>query len=158
MFTVAVGLVIAVGVLGTLVPILPGPFLVWGAALTYGLVKGFDPIGWTALGFITAGLIAAVYLGFRLPQQSAAAEGLGLGAQTFALALAIIGFFLVPVVGAGLGFVAGVWVVRYRQIGDTGAANRSTLMTIRGLLKAAAAQFGCAVGMAGAWLIWVVIG
>ncbi len=156
--TIVIGVIIAAGVVGTLIPILPGPILVWLATVVYGLLTGFDAVAWISLVVITALLMAAIYLGFRLPQQSAASEGLTLGTQLFAVALAVIGFFLIPIVGAAIGFVTGVWLVRYRQMSNVAAANRSTVMTLKAISKAAIAQFLCALGMAGVWGVWVLTG
>jgi uncharacterized protein YqgC (DUF456 family) len=153
-----IGLVIAVGVVGTLVPILPGPLMIWGAALTYGLITGFGAVGWIMMALITGGLFTALYFGVRIPQKSAAGGGLGTGTQLFALALAVVGFFVIPVLGAALGFTLGIWLATYRQEGDVARANRSTLITLRAFGKATLLQFACAVAMAGSWALWVLIG
>jgi hypothetical protein len=157
-FTILIGLAIAVGVVGTLIPVLPGPLLVWGAALTYGIVAGFGVTGWIMMVLITIGLITALYLGVRIPQKSATGSGLGGGTQLFALALAVAGFFVVPVLGAALGFALGIWIAIYRRERYVTQANRSTLITLRAFGKATLLQFACAVGMAGAWGLWVLIG
>ncbi len=155
---VLIGLVMAVGTVGTLVPILPGPFLVWAAALVWALLTDFDAIGIVAMVLITAGLGLAVYLGIRIPQMSASGEGLSLAAQALAVGLAIIGFFVVPIVGAALGFALGVWLSRWWVLRDAGAANTSTLKALRAMLKAAGAQFLCSIGMSMTWLLWAIIG
>lgn len=157
-FTVLIGLAIAVGVVGTLIPVLPGPLLVWGAALVYGVVAGFGVTGWIMMTLITIGLVTALYLGVRIPQKSAAGSGLGAGTQFFALALAVVGFFVVPVLGAALGFALGIWLATYRREGDLTRANQSTMITLRAFGKATLLQFACAVAMAGAWALWALIG
>lgn len=156
--TILIGLTIAVGVVGTLIPVLPGPLLVWGAALTFGIIAGFGAVGWIMMALITLGLVIALYLGVRIPQKSAAATGLGAGTQLFSLALAVVGFFVIPVLGAALGFALGIWIATYRREGDLAGANRSTLITLRAFGKATLLQFACAVGMAGSWALWALIG
>lgn len=155
---VLVAMTMAVGSLGTLVPVLPGPLLVWVAALVWGLMVGFGVLGAVAMLLITSGLALAFYLGVRIPQRSAAGEGLGIGAQLLAVLLAVVGFFVVPIVGAAIGFAFGVWLSRWWSLRDIAAANSSTGRALRAMLKAAGAQFLCALGMSMTWVVWALIG
>ena len=76
MSVVLVALALGVGVLGTLVPILPGLLLCWAAVVAYGLVEGFGPLGWFAVAVATALTALGTYLGIRIPQRDAAGVGL----------------------------------------------------------------------------------
>lgn len=148
-----VGLVMAVGILGTVLPILPGLVLIWGAALVYGLVEGFGLIGWVAFGTISLIAAAGVAAGIVVPQRAAWAGGIGVGGQLLALALAVVGFFVIPVVGAGAGFVLGVYLVaRSRHPEQAWSVTKSTL---RSMVVAAGLQFVAGVTMTGVWLVWV---
>ena len=49
-----VAIAMVMGLAGTVLPILPGLWLIWGAALVYGLVAGFGASGWVAMTLITA--------------------------------------------------------------------------------------------------------
>ncbi len=152
---VVVGLLMAIGVLGTLVPILPGLALVWVAAILYGAVEGFGAIGWTAFAIITALVGLGLWLGIRLPQRSAADAGLSWGGQLVAVGLAVVGFFVVPVVGAAVGFVVGVFLsvsIRTRS-----AAWAATGRTIGAMVRAALAQFLAAGAATATWLVWAVL-
>lgn len=150
------GLVILIGVVGTLVPVLPGPVVVWGAALGYGLMVGFDTVGWMSLTLITLGLGVCIYLGIAIPRHTIADEGLGWKGQLLSLLLALVGMTLIPVVGAWVGLGVGVFVIRYHRTGDAAGARRSTLTTLRAIAKATVFQFLTTVVMAGVWLGWVV--
>lgn len=154
MVTVLVGLAIAVGIAGTLLPILPGLGLIWIAALVFGILEGFGLGGWTAMAVITGLAIAGTAAAIRVPQKAAAAGGISWKGQLLAVALAIVGFFVVPVVGAPIGFVAGVYLVARRR--DPTRAWEVTRSTLRSLLVAAGLQFGAAIGMALTWLVWAV--
>lgn len=152
---VVVGLIMAVGVLGTLVPILPGLALVWFAALAYGLVEGFGVTGWVAFAIITGLVGLGIWLGFRLPQRSAAEAGLSWIGQVFAVGLAVVGFFVIPVVGAAIGFLVGVFVavsVRARA-----AAWQATGRTLAAMFRGALAQFLTAAASAAVWLGWALV-
>ncbi len=149
---------IMLGVLGTIVPLLPGLMLVWFAALGWGLIMGFDFGGLVAMSVITALLIAGIYLSIRIPQKSAAAQGLSLWGTIFGLVLAIGVGIVLPIVGIPIGFVLGVWIVRVVDTGDAAEAFRSALHTTFALLRASAAQFGVATAMGLTWLVWALNG
>ena len=155
MVTVLVALAMAVGILGTLLPILPGLGLIWLAALAFGLIEGFGPVGWTAMVIITAIGVAGIAAAVRVPQRAAAAGGIGGRGQLLAFGLAIVGFFVIPVVGAGVGFVGGIYLMARRQSPERAwAITRSTL---RALVIAAGLQFVAGIAMAATWLIWAVV-
>lgn len=152
----AVGAAMAVGIAGTVIPVLPGLVLVWGAALLYGLASGFGWTGWAAMTLITAlgvtGLVAAV----RIPHRSAAS--IGRSGQLLGLALAVAGFFLVPVVGAPVGFAVGVLLAAWWRSREWPVAWAGTRVTIKALLAASGVQLACGVGMAAVWGVWVLVG
>lgn len=154
--TIVAGLAIVVGIVGTLLPIVPGLGLVWLAILAYGLLLGFGWPGWIALVLATILLVVGIVLGVRIPQRTATSTGLSVWGQLAGLTLAVLGFFFVPVVGAPLGFVLGVFLVRWQQSGDPGRARTSTKLIIGALLRASGAQALCGLGMGASWAGWVV--
>ncbi len=154
MVTLLVAIAILVGLAGTLLPILPGLGLVWLATLAYGLVEGFGAIGWTAMSVITLLLVGGTAAAIRVPQRAAAAGGIGLRGQLLAVAMAVIGFFVIPVVGAPIGFVGAVYLLARRR--DRPNAWPTTVATVRSLLVAAGIQFLAGLGMALTWGVWVV--
>lgn len=155
MVTLLVGTAVAVGILGTLVPVVPGIGLVWTAALIYGILEGFGLVGWMAMAVITGLAVAGLYASVRVPQRAASIGGIPLRGQLFAVGLAVVGFFAIPVVGAAVGFVAGIYLVARRR--DPTRAGAVTVATLRAMLLAAGLQFVAAMGMGLTWLVWVVV-
>jgi uncharacterized protein len=154
--TLLVGLAVAVGLIGTLLPILPGLALIWAATVAYGLLEGFGAIGWAAITLITGLLVGGVATGIRIPQKAAAAGDIGWTGQAFAVGLAVAGFFVIPVVGAAVGFVAGVYLAAWRR--NREAAWSTTVRTLRALFMAAGVQFVTGIAMAVTWGAWVILG
>ena len=154
MVTVLVGLAMVVGVAGTLLPLLPGVGLIWAAAVVFGLIEGFGLVGWTAMAVITALGASAIVAGVRMPQRAAAAGGIGWRGQLMAFALAVVGFFVIPVAGAPIGFVAGIYLAARSRHGAE--AWPITKRTVRSLVLAAGVQFAAAIGMALTWLVWAL--
>lgn len=149
---------VMLGVVGTIVPLLPGLLLVWVAALGWGLYSGFGLGGTVAMVLITSLLAFGIYLSIRIPQKSVAAQGLSVAGTLFGLVLAIVVGIVLPVVGIPIGFVLGVWIVRVIDTGDASAAFRSALQTTFALLKASVAQFAVAAAMGLTWLVWALNG
>nr|MBA3289934.1 DUF456 domain-containing protein [Actinomycetota bacterium] len=48
-----VAVAMAAGLVGTLLPLLPGLPIIWVAALVYGLLTEFGTAGWVAFALIT---------------------------------------------------------------------------------------------------------
>ncbi|MEX1004382.1 MAG: DUF456 domain-containing protein [Acidimicrobiia bacterium] len=155
MVTVLVGLAIVVGIAGTLLPLVPGVGLIWAAALAFGVLEGFGFVGWTAMVIISALGVAAIVAGVRVPQRAAAAGGIGWRGQLMAFALAVVGFFVIPVAGAPIGFVVGIYLVARRRYGTE--AWPITKRTVRSLVFAAGLQFVAAIAMALTWLVWAIV-
>ena len=86
--TVVTGLVLlalVVGLAGTVVPVLPGILLMWGAVVAYGFFVGFGPAGIVAVVLVTLLSAAAVALGFILPKRFADDSGASLASQLLSL-------------------------------------------------------------------------
>ena len=122
------------GLVGTLIPALPGIELIWLAALVYAVAERFatiDPLTFAALTALAAiGITAniwASHLGSRLGGASwqALLAGLGLGALGFIIGLFVGGVGAVP--GGLIGALAGVLLMEYRRRKDwRGAARAGT--------------------------------
>lgn len=154
--TVIVAIAIVTGIVGTVVPILPGLGLIWVAMLVYGVLLGFGWAGWVAMTLATLLVAAGTYLGLRIPQRSASGTGLSIGAQLLALGLAVVGLVVFPPFGFAIGFVLAVYLVRWRATGDRSEAWSSTKTIIGALVRASAAQVACAVVMFIVWGGWAV--
>lgn len=152
------GAAMAIGILGTLIPIIPGIGLVWLAAVAWGMLAGFGTVGMISMTLITGLLAAGVFLGLRIPQRAATAEGLSRIGLFAGIVVALVFAIALPLVGAPIGFVVGVWIVRMRDTRDAAAAWRSTVRTTIALVQASAAQFVIAVLMSLVWVAWLFIG
>jgi uncharacterized protein YqgC (DUF456 family) len=154
---IAVGAAMAVGTVGTLVPLVPGLGLVWAAALVYGLAEGFGAAGVTAMTVITALAIGGTVAGWVVPARVAGNAGAARLSIWLGVVGAVIGFFVIPVVGLIVGGVAGVYLGEWQRTSDGGAAWRATRATLTGFGIATILQFVAAVLMAAAWGVWVAV-
>ena len=155
---VLVAIVMVIGVGGTVLPILPGLWLIWAAALVYGLFGGFGVVGWVTMALITGLAVAGTASGLYLPQRKAAAIGVPWWGQLTALVCAVAGFFIVPVVGAPLGFVVGILLVTLARERHFQGALAATWATLKSMLMASGLQFAVGLAMVAVWVLWVWLG
>jgi uncharacterized protein YqgC (DUF456 family) len=152
-----VALAMAIGVVGTVVPLVPGLALVWAAPLAYGLIEGFGTTGTVAFALITAIAIAAALAGWVVPARVAGAAGAARSSILLAVVAAVVGFFVLPVVGLPVGGVVGLYAGEMQRTRNGAAAWRTTWATITGFGLAALIQFGLALTMTGIWVVWVLV-
>ncbi len=151
-----VGAAMAVGLVGTVVPVMPGLVVMWAAALVYGLVSGFSTVGVAAMGLITALLLGGTVLSYVVPHRAGVRGGVPQASLRLGIAGAVVGFFVIPVLGLPIGGVVGVLAGEYRRLGDWAAAWRTTRVVVVGFVKAALAELLSGVAIIGVWIAWVV--
>jgi uncharacterized protein YqgC (DUF456 family) len=153
-----VAVAMAVGVIGTVVPVVPGIVLVWAAALVYGLGAGFGTVGVVAFIIITGLALIGTVGALVIPRRAAARGGAARVSMWFGALLALVGFFVVPVVGLAVGGVLGVFVGEVVRTRDTAAAWRTTVAIIKGFGVASVLQVAAALAMVTAWVAWFALG
>ena len=117
---VLVALAIAVGMVGILVPILPGSVLVLAAILVWAWELG-GATAWVVFGVAAVVLVAGGIVKFLVPNRRLKEVGIPASTQWIGAALGVVGFFVVPVVGLFIGFVLGVYLAEHRRLGAQAA-------------------------------------
>ena len=154
----AVALVMAIGVAGTVLPFIPGLPVVWAAALVYGLAVGFDAVGWVAFGAISIIFVAGSVVGFALPHRRAGRAGAPRSTIVIGLIAAIVGFFVIPIIGLPVGAVAAVYAAERARSGDGHTAWVATKHLVVGFGLVALVQVVAGLGMVACWVGWVLVG
>ena len=113
---VLLAVVIAVGLVGILVPILPGTILVWAAILVWAWTVG-GVTAWSVLGIATVLVVAGAVAKYVLPGRRLQLAGVPASTQWFGALVGVVGFFVVPVVGLFIGFVLGVYLAELHRVG-----------------------------------------
>jgi uncharacterized protein YqgC (DUF456 family) len=153
---VLVGIAIAAGIVGVVVPVLPGALLVWAAIVVWALVVG-TTTGWVVLAVATAVIGTGQVVKVLVPHRRLRDAGVPRQSMLAGLVLAVAGFFLIPVVGLFLGFPLGVYLEERRRLGDHGAAWASTKHALRALGLSVVIELASAVVAASAWLAAVIV-
>lgn len=113
---VLVALGIAVGLVGVVVPVLPGALLVWAAILVWGINVG-TATGWVVVAAATGLIAGGQVCKYTIPGKQLKALGVPNRSLMIGGLVGIVGFFVVPVVGLFIGFVVGVYASEYQRVG-----------------------------------------
>jgi len=150
---------IGIGLAGSLLPLLPGPLLIWLGALTWAVSGGLEPLDWALVAVL--GLLAAGAWGADLFFTTVATRRAGVSWKAIGGAIAggiIGGFWLsgLAVVGALfgvlIGALLGLFLVETLDKRDWRAAWRGVRSYLAGSLLATAAEFAIALVMVGLFL------
>jgi uncharacterized protein YqgC (DUF456 family) len=150
---IVVGLLMAAGLAGSVLPFLPGPPLIFAGALVYAFATGWTPIGIGRLAILGALAAAAYVLSHAASAMGARRFGGSWWAVAGALVGAVIGIFFGPV-GLLLGPVAGAIGGELLQTGDLERSTRSGMGALVGLAIGVAANLGMAIAMVALFVWW----
>ena len=154
---VLVGLAILVGLLGVIVPALPGLLLVWGAVLVWALVER-TALAWVVLAVATALVATGEVVKYLIPSRRIRAAGVPATSLAAGGVLAIVGFFVIPVVGGLIGFVLGVYLAERLRLPGHAEAWPSTLHALKAAGLSMLIELGAWLLVAGTWLGAVLFG
>ncbi len=156
MGTVLVGLAMLVGLVGVVVPLLPGTLLVLAAGIAWAVLVVDGGTGrWVVVGVMTALLVAGLVLKYVLPGRRLAGQlprttlllgGLG----------AVVGVVVLPPFGLLIGGVLGTYLAEVRRVGGGAQARQSTVQVLKAVGLGVLAELTAGVLMVGTWLVGVL--
>ncbi|MBM4472389.1 DUF456 domain-containing protein [Prescottella equi] len=154
---VLLGLVMLVGLVGIVVPILPGTLLIAAALLVWAILDA-TAAGWAVFAVAMLLLVASGVVKYAWPGRRMRDAGVPGRSVIFGGLVGIVGFFVVPVVGLLLGFLLGTYVAeaaRHRTHRDawtstvhaTKAVGLSILVELFGALLAVGLWLGAVLAL-----------
>lgn len=152
--TILVLIVMLIGLAGTLLPILPGILLMWAAAIGYGFAVGWSGAGVAVVVLSTLLSGLAIVLGVVLPKRAAEESGASTRSQIAAAVGAIIGFFVIPVIGIVIGAIVGIALSEYLITNDWELTKQSTIGIAKGFGLSTVAQFMIGFAILVLWSGW----
>jgi uncharacterized protein YqgC (DUF456 family) len=153
---VLVALAIVVGLIGIVVPILPGGLLVFAAIAVWAVIE-HTAASWVVLGVAAVLFIAAEVIKYLWPVRRMRAAEVRTWSLVAGGVLGVIGFFVVPVIGLVLGFVAGVYVAELGARHDHRRAWASTVHALKGVALSVGVELTGALLATIAWVVGVVV-
>jgi uncharacterized protein YqgC (DUF456 family) len=148
--------VIAIGLIGILVPLVPGSILVFAAIAVWAYLEG-TTVGWITLGVATVILAAALLVKYLWPMKRMRNADVRTVSLMVGGAFGIVGFFVVPVLGLVIGFVVGVYVAELAQRHDNRLAWASTVHAIKGVALSVGVELAGALLATMAWVAGVLL-
>ena len=155
LLTVAVAVAIAVGLVGIVVPVLPGSVLVLGAILVWALEVGTGG-AWVVFGLATTFLVLGTVVKYAVPGRRLKASGVPGSTMLLGGLLGVVGFFVVPVVGLFAGFVLGVYLAERHRLGGA-QAWPSTRSALRAVGLSVLIELLAGLLAAATWAVGVVV-
>ena len=156
MGTVLVGLAMLAGLVGVVVPVLPGTALVLAAGVAWAVLVQQEGAGrWVVVAVMAALFVVGVVLKYVLPGRRLSGD---LPRSTLLLATvgAVAGFFLLPPLGLLLGGIVGTYVAETRRLGVGPEARRSTVRVLKAVGLGVLAELTAGVLMVATWLLGLV--
>lgn len=157
LLTVVVGLAVLVGLVGIVVPVLPGSLLIGAAVLAWAAVSGTGA-AWAVFAVVAVLLLAAASATYVVAGRRVAAAGVPRRSLGVAGLAGIVGFFAVPVVGLLIFFPLGLFLMELLRLGDRAAAGRSALLALKATGLGMLTELGLALLASGTWLIAALLG
>ena len=149
-----VGLAVLVGLVGIVVPVLPGSILILGAVLVWAAASA-TAVGWVVFALVTTLLVVGGIVKYAVPGRGLKTAGVPNRTLVAGGLLGIVGFFVIPVVGLVVGFVLGVYLAELQRVG-LDAAWPSTRAALRAAGLSLLIELAAGLLAAAAWLVGAV--
>ncbi|WP_327005987.1 DUF456 domain-containing protein [Dactylosporangium sp. NBC_01737] len=146
------GAAVLIGVVGVLIPMLPGLLLCWAGVMAWAVFGGHGAVGWTVAVAATLVLGLGFTAKYLVPGRNLKRAGVPNLTLFLGGVVGIIGFFLIPVVGLVLGFVLGVFVVERIRQKDNTRAWQSTKHALKAAGVSMLIELATALVIAGIWV------
>jgi len=149
---IIVALLMLLGLAGTIIPYFPGILMVLGGAAVWALLGDVGLTGWVTLGILAAigvtGMVLSTLLSVRMAAGGDAPRWiLGVG-----LLGVIVGFFVIPVVGALIGGPIAILLAEFYRVRDLDRAWTLTVRALKGAGAGILVEFVTAVALIAIWV------
>jgi uncharacterized protein len=148
---VLVALAIAVGLVGIVMPLLPGVVLVWAAIAVWAVVE-HTMTAWVTLAVVTVVLAITTAVKYLWPVRRMRRAAVAPSVLIAGGVLGIVGFFLIPVLGLVIGFVLGVYLAELARRRDQRLAWASTVEALKGVALSTGVELAGALLATAVWV------
>ena len=155
--TVVAGVLVVVGLIGIVLPMIPGPILVVGGIAVWAVPR-HDRVGWIVLGVAVGLTLLGLVAKYLLPGRKLRAAGVPWWTLGAGVGLGIVGFFVIPVIGLLLGFILGVFLAELARLGSVDAAWPSTRQALSAAGWSILIELGAGLLATAGWIVGMVVG
>ncbi len=150
------GFGILIGLVGTVLVLLPGILIVVASVVVWAVVES-SAAGWVALGVALVVGVATTVLKYLFPGRNLRRAGVPTSHLLLALLVAVVAFFVIPVVGAFVGFVVAVYLLQRQRMGAE-RAWPATTAALRAIALSIGIELAGGFVIATVWLVAVIWG
>ena len=154
--TLLAAVLIAVGLAGVVIPVLPGLVLIWAGVAVWAFAEG-SAGGWLVLGCATAVLGFGLVLKYVLPGRRLREANVPWITLALGVLLGVIGFFVIPVLGLPIGFVLGIYLAETARLGSLQAAWPSTRAAVTAIGLSLLIELGAGLLATAIWVAGLLI-
>jgi uncharacterized protein YqgC (DUF456 family) len=155
--SVVAALGILAGLAGVVVPGLPALPLCWGGVLVWALFGGAGPGRWAVLAAATVVAAGGTVVKYLWPGRNLKRTGVPTSSLLAGGLLGLVGFFVIPVVGLVIGFVAGVWGAERLRLGSNQLAWPATVQALKAAGLSMLVEFLAGVVIAALWVAGLLL-
>lgn len=156
-WTLLAAALIVIGIVGIIVPVLPGLVLVIAGVAVWAVPRG-DALAWTILGVAAAIVVAGTVVKYLIPGKKLKESGVPGRTVAVGAGLGIVGFFVIPVVGLFLGFILGVYFAELARLEDRAQAWPSARAALSAVGWSILIELATGLLAAAVWLGAVIFG
>lgn len=146
----------AIGVLGIVIPVLPGLLIVLLGVLLYALGEG-SRLGWWVFAVAAAIYVVGVLLQWAVPGKRMREAGVRTSTLLIGVVCALVMGFVIPVVGLFVGFPLGIFLVSLVRTRDRSEAWGATKHALRAVGTNILIELVTAFTIIGAFVLTTVL-
>ncbi len=158
LITILAGVAMVVGLVGVFIPLFPDILLIWVAALAYGLLLKWGPLGPWIFGLITVFGVIGLLTDLWLTSLGGKIGGASITSVLIGIVAGFIGTILLSPIGGVFLMLGTTFFLEYRRFQDTDRAVKGMLGVALGYGASIGVKLGIGIGMILLWLIWVIKG
>jgi uncharacterized protein YqgC (DUF456 family) len=154
---VLIAAAMVVGLVGLVVPVLPGLVLMWVAVGVWAILDGGGTARWVTFAIVTVLAVVGTVASIVWSGRKASDAGAPWWALAVALVAAVVGFFTIPVLGIVVGGVCGLWLVELVRLRHPRLAWDTTWAALQGYGIGTLVQMAAGAAVFAVWLggVWV---
>jgi uncharacterized protein YqgC (DUF456 family) len=142
--TVIAGILMVIALFASLLPFLPGPFILWLISIIYGILTGFQHLTVLSAVVITALMLIATTKDIWMPIVGMKTYGVSCSTAFGMFLGGTIGTFTIPIpiLGTLIGAIVGAVLLELLNLGDMQKALRAGGYAFKSFILGMATEFG----------------
>ncbi len=144
------------GAIGIVVPVLPGLLLIWAASAAWAFLER-GGVAWVVLAITTMVYAAGLVAKYAIPGRRLRNGGVAPMLLVLAVLAGVVGFFVIPVVGAPLLFVGAIYAASWVRLRGHAPAWDATKRAVAAMGLSIGIELAAGLTIMTVWALGVVV-